>query len=373
VKIGFDAKRLFNNYTGLGNYSRFVVNALSQNYPDNEYELYTPKLKSNPDTEYFLKEKNIRIKTPQGIAKKISSVWRSYALGDVAFKEGIKVFHGLSNELPVTKPAGLKTVVTIHDVIYKRYPQFYKPIDRAIYDWKFKKACEGADQIIAVSQQTADDVVKYLKADSKKVSVIYQGCHPNFKISYSHEQIHLVKQKYNLPDEFLLNVGTIESRKNALLILKALTFVKERIQLVIVGRPTSYKNELVKFMEENKMNDQVIFIHDAAFKDLPLIYRASNGFVYPSLFEGFGIPVVEAIASGIPVITSTGSCFAEAGGPDCWYINPNDAEALATAIQKVNTNDEEVRSRVAKSQEYIERFEPKVIAKKLMTLYQSLL
>jgi len=372
VKIGFDAKRLFNNYTGLGNYSRFVVRALSESFPENHYHLYTPRTKSNADTQYFLNVGNVVIHTPEGINKKLSSVWRSYSLGNVAFGDNLKLFHGLSNELPITKPKGLKTIVTIHDVIFKRYPQFYNPIDRVIYDWKFKRACASADKIIAVSQQTANDVIRFLNADPAKIQVIYQGCHPMFKVKYSREQVHIVKQKYNLPDEFILNVGTIESRKNALLILKALTLIKERVPLVIAGRPTSYKDELVQFINQNNLTGQVRFIHNAEFKDLPLIYQAANAFVYPSFFEGFGIPIIEAIASDIPVITSMGSCFAEAGGPDCWYVDPNQPEALASAIQKVFTNDTEVRDRVGKSRQYISRFEPQVIAKDLMKVYQSL-
>ena len=372
MKIGFDAKRLFNNFTGLGNYSRFVVNALAEFYPGNNYTLYTPKIKSNPDTEYFLNKKGIEIKSPKGLQKSFSSIWRSYSLGNIAANDSIKLFHGLSNELPLTKPGSLRTIVTIHDVIFKRYPEFYKPIDRVIYDWKFKKACSNADKIIAVSQQTASDVIEFLNADSSKVQTVYQGCHPIFKTSYSQEQVHQIKKKYNLPDEFILNVGTIESRKNALIILKALTLIKERIQLVIVGRPTAYKDELIEFIAKNKLTDQVNLIHNAEFKDLPLIYRAANAFVYPSFFEGFGIPIIEAISSGIPVITSTGSCFSEAGGPDCWYVDPSQPEELASAIQKVFTNDEAVRSRIEKSQQYIKRFEPKVIADELMTIYKSL-
>ncbi|HEY5824597.1 MAG TPA: glycosyltransferase family 1 protein [Cyclobacteriaceae bacterium] len=372
MRIGFDAKRLFNNFTGLGNYSRFVVNALNEYHPENNYTLYTPKVKSNRDTEYFLNKENLTIKSPEGLQKKISSIWRSYSLGNVAANDGVKLFHGLSNELPLTKPKNIRTLVTIHDVIFKRYPEFYKPIDRVIYDWKFKKACESADQIIAVSQQTANDVIEFLQATPSKVQTVYQGCHPMFQASYSSDQVHLVKQKYNLPDEFILNVGTIESRKNALIILKALVIIKERIQLVIVGRPTAYKDELTKFITENKLTDQVTFIHQAEFTDLPLIYQAANAFVYPSFFEGFGIPIIEAIASGIPVITSTGSCFSEAGGPDCWYVNPSQSEELAAEIQKVFTNDSEVRQRVERSLQYIKRFEPKVIADNLTTIYKSL-
>ncbi len=371
MRVGFDAKRLFNNFTGLGNYSRFVVHALATHYPDQDYLLYTPKVKVKPDTEYFLNQEIIKIKSPLGLQKKFGSIWRSYSLGNVAVNDGVEIFHGLSNELPLTKPKNLKTIVSIHDVIFKRYPEFYKPIDRLIYDWKFRKACDSADQIIAVSQQTANDAIEFLKADPSKVKVVYQGCHPIFKNKQTREDVSHIRQKYDLPDEFILNVGTIESRKNALLILKALTLIKDHIPLVIVGRSTTYKDELLSFIIANNLSEQVTFIHNAEFKDLPLIYQAANVFVYPSFFEGFGIPIVEAIASGIPVISSKGSCFAEAGGPDCSYVDPTQPEELANAIQEVFVMNEEVRKRVGRSKQYITRFEPEVIASDLMSVYKS--
>jgi len=373
MRIGFDAKRLFNNFTGLGNYSRFAVKALADYYPENEYLLYSPKIKSSTDAEYFFNKKKIELKSPSGLQAKAGSIWRSYSLGNVALKDRVQLFHGLSNELPTTKPKGLKTVVTIHDVIYKRYPDFYKPIDRLIYDYKFKTACESADKIIAVSEQTASDVIRFLNADEKKIQVIYQGCHPIFKQHYSGEQIQSVREKYKLPENFILNVGTVESRKNALLIIKALSLIQEKIQLVIVGRATAYQEELDQFIKSKKLGNQITFIHNASFIDLPLIYQSASAFVYPSFFEGFGIPIVEAIASGLPVITSKGSCFAEAGGPDCWYIDPAQPEELAVAIKEVIANDEKVKQRMAGSNEYIQRFEPKIIADDLMSLYKSLL
>ena len=373
MRIGFDAKRLFNNFTGLGNYSRFVVKALADHYPDNEYLLYSPKIKSSADSQCYFNKKNIELKSPSGLQAKAGSIWRSYSLGNVALKDNAQLFHGLSNELPSTKPKGLKTIVTIHDVIYKRYPDFYKPIDRLIYDYKFKTACESADKIIAVSEQTARDVIEFLKADAKKIQVIYQGCHPAFHQHYSAEQLQSVRHKHNLPEKFILNVGTIESRKNALLIIKALSLMQEKIHLVVVGRATGYQAELNEFIKSKKLGNQIIFIHNATFSDLPLIYQSAQAFVYPSLFEGFGIPVVEAIASGLPVITSKGSCFAEAGGPDCWYVDPTQPEELAVAIKEVMLDDAKVKQRIVKSREYIQRFEPKVIADNLMSLYKSVL
>lgn len=370
--LGFDAKRLFNNFTGLGNYSRFVVKALADHFPNNQYHLYSPKVRQHPETDFFSSAENITVRTPSGLQKKFSGVWRSYSLAQVAWSDGVQIFHGLSNELPAKKPSKLRTVVTIHDVIFKRYPSFYKPIDRFIYDWKFRHACQSADAIVAVSHQTAEDARQYLNADENKISVIYQGCHPSFKIKRSEQELSNVKAKYNLPSTFILNVGSIESRKNVLLLLKALNISKHKTPVVMVGKPTAYKKELDAFIQENKLNSSVTFIHNASFQDLPAIYQLASVLVYPSLFEGFGIPIVEAISSGVPVITSTGSCFAEAGGPDAWYVSPTDEEALAAAIEEVLQSPNETQRRVKQMEQHIQQFEPSVIANQLHALYHTL-
>jgi len=373
VRIGFDAKRLFNNFTGLGNYSRFVVSALSETYPENEYLLYSPKVKSHLEVNSILQKSSIKVHEPSKVTTslQLGSFWRSYTLGNVAAKDGVEIFHGLSNELPLTKPRQLKTVVTVHDLIFKRFPEFYKPIDIKIYDWKLRKACQSADKIIAISKQTADDLIEFLGIDPSKIVVVYQGCHPNFKKVYSLDQLKEIQSRYNLPKEFILNVGTIESRKNVLLLLKALKQAKNDLPVVIVGRSTSYLKQLTDYISENGLSKRVLFIHNIAFADLPGIYQLAKVFVYPSLFEGFGIPIVEAISCGVPVITSSGSCFAEAGGPDCFYVNSKNPDQLQTALDTI-LFDKVGRSRIIeKSKTYIERFEPSVIAAALMKVYKE--
>lgn len=375
MRIGFDAKRLFNNFTGLGNYSRFIVNALSDYYPDNDYRLYSPKVRNHPEVDSILQKKSISVHQPSSLISsfRMGSFWRSYGLGKVAAQDAVQIFHGLSNELPITKPPQLKTVLTVHDVIFKRFPEFYKPIDIALYSWKLANACRSADKIIAVSKQTADDLSEFFNVDSAKVAVVYQGCHQNFKKTYSQEQLNEVLKHYKLPQEYILNVGTIESRKNVLLLLQSLNHLKHDIPVVIVGKATSYLKQLTSYIASHGLEKRVIFIHKAAFEDLPSLYKLASVFVYPSLFEGFGIPIVEAISCEVPVITSQGSCFAEAGGPDCLYVDTKSPEQLADAIQVVLSDQARSNQMIEKSKGYIARFEPKMIASELMKVYTDLI
>lgn len=372
MKIGFDAKRLFNNFTGLGNYSRFVVDALANRFPENEYILYTPRLHNHAETRIYQQGK-FQIRKPEsGLAKQFPSVWRTYAVGNVAHRDGVTIFHGLSNELPVTKPASLKTVVTVHDLIFKRYPEYYKAIDVQIYSWKLKRACASADVVIAISKQTAEDLQEYMQVPDSKIRVVYQGCHSNFKTSVSEIEREKIRIKYNLPQKFILYVGTLEQRKNAITLVKAMAQLKESLPLVLIGKATDYTKELHAYINANKLERRILFQHQVAFTDLPAIYQLAHIFVYPSLFEGFGIPIVEAITSGVPVITSTGSCFEEAGGPATSYVDPLNVAELAKQIEIVSSDAELRSNMISTSKEFIKKFEPPIIAADLMRVYESI-
>lgn len=375
MRIGFDAKRLFNNFTGLGNYSRFVVNSLLTHYPDQHYTLYSPKVKDHPDTQAFRVNPKLLIRTPPRWVKGsgFGSFWRSVNLGNIAFRDGMDIFHGLSNELPVTKPKGLKTVVTVHDLIFVRYPELYKKLDVSIYKKKITHACKTADKIIAISEQTSRDLQHYLDVPKDRIKVIYQGCNSIFKRRGTAEEIESIKKKYQLPEQFVLTVGTLEPRKNALLLLRAIARSKEKVSVVLIGKSTHYQKQLDQFVEEEGLESRVHFVHQVDFNDLPSIYQASKIFVYPSRFEGFGIPIVEAITSGTPVIAAKGSCLEEAGGPDSIYVDPDDDKALAHEIDKLLINESQCAKMVSQSLKHIQQFEPDQLAANMMNVYKEML
>jgi glycosyltransferase involved in cell wall biosynthesis len=375
VKIGFDAKRLFNNFTGLGNYSRFVVNALLDYAPGNEYLLYTPKRRDHPEVNAITDRREVAVITPSSLYAffKAGSVWRTWGIAKEQTIPEIDVFHGLSNELPANLPETIKKIVTVHDLIFLRYPMFYNPIDVRIYEAKVKAACRAADRVVAISRQTADDVTSFLDIPDSKIDVIYQGCHPQFKHTKSSEEIAKVKRKYNLPDQYMLNVGTIEIRKNVILAVRALGLLPpaSRMPLVIMGRETGYKKSVISAARQAGVLDLIIFLHDAAFQDFPAIYQGAQLFVYPSLFEGFGIPLVEALESGIPAITSKGSCFSEAGGPDSIYVDPGDAEEMALQMNRLLSQPEIRKQMISAGKRFVEKFSPSAIASQLMSVYAS--
>jgi glycosyltransferase involved in cell wall biosynthesis len=374
VRIGFDAKRAVQNNTGLGNYSRFVTEILSEYYPDNAYFLYAPREKNNIRLKTLLSRPNVFFVFPSGIFKLLSIFWRLFGSKKDISKKHVEIFHGLSNELPINiYDTGVKMVVTIHDLIFIRYPQYYHWIDRTIYRWKFQHACREADVIIAVSECTKRDIISFFSIPEEKIKVVYQNCNPIFKQMVLEEKRKQIAEKHHFPKRFILYVGSIEQRKNLLLVMKALKQIPEDIHLVAIGKRTSYQQEVEIYARETGMESRLHIKNDFPCEDLPATYQSAALFVYPSFFEGFGIPVIEALSSSIPVIAATGSCLEEAGGPDSIYVNPNDDTELATKICEVLNNENLRKKTVECGVEYMKRFDSQKIAEEIMDIYQFLL
>jgi len=371
MKIGFDAKRLFHNKTGLGNYSRDLVRILSSNFPENQYFLYNPKPKKID--RISLENQIIVEKLPTTtFYKRYNALWRLFGIKKDIESDEIDIFHGLSGEIPLfLTPKKPKTIVTIHDLIFMRYPELYSFIDRKIHYWKFKYAAKNADLVIAISEQTKKDIVSFLNINPGKIKVIYQGCAPIFKSHLSTELITQTKEKYGLPEEYLLNVGTIEERKNIFSVVKAIKGTA--ITLVVVGKKTRYFNSISKYVDENALQNQIIFLENVALNELAAIYKSAKIFIYPSVFEGFGIPIVEALYSKVPVITTQDGCFWEAGGESSIYIDPKNIEDIKKNIVALwNDNAVQEKMRI-EGFKFAQKFNDDLIAKNMLEAYNLVL
>ena len=340
MKIGFDAKRAAQNRTGLGNYSRFVVRILSQTPSPDEWHLYIPNPRRTPYLGEIPTLGSLKQHFPNGgWWTRLRSLWRVWGMTADLRRDGISLFHGLSNELPLNiRRAGCRSVVTIHDLIFRHTPQYYHWIDRQIYDYKFRRACKMADRVIAVSKYTKQEIVRFYGIDEKKIDVVYQGCDKAYAAPIADSVIADVAARYSLPDEYALFVGSIEERKNLGLLVEALRIAKEKgrpFHIVAVGRSTAYCGQLKRRIADLGLGEWCTMLHRVPFADLPAIYRRASVFVYPSRIEGFGIPLLEAVTSGVPAIGCTGSCLEEAGGKGSIYVNPDEAEAMEDAVARV--------------------------------------
>jgi glycosyltransferase involved in cell wall biosynthesis len=372
MHIGFDAKRAFHNSTGLGNYSRDTIGIVAEYFRDTTINLYDPKPKEG--FNFHKQFSNIAVKSPIGnFYKKMHALWRSIGIKKQLLSDKIEIYHGLSNELPAgISKTKIKTVVTIHDVIFMRYPELYPRFDRIIYQKKTVRACQEADLIIAISEQTSQDLQFYFDVPKSKIRVVYQGCHPIFKVEAQEQEKSNVRKKYGIPERFLLSVGRIEERKNIIHLLQALKQTKN-IPLVLVGKPTDFQHKIEKFVTENGLQDRVQIRNNVPLSDLTCLYQMAEVFVYPSIFEGFGIPIIEALFSKTPVISSTGSCFSEAGGPSSKYCDPHNEQSLIHAIAELWGNKEQQKVMVEEGVIYSQKFQNKEIAKNLNAVYSELL
>ena len=372
LRIGFDAKRAFLNNTGLGNYSRSVITSLASTFPENEYFLYTTQQVNNSRTAGMLSAPGVKVRTPA--IPILKSLWRSRFVVSTLLKDKIDLYHGLSHEIPVSiQNTSIKTVVTIHDLIFLRYPQYYKPADRKIYEIKFRNACKNADKIIAISEQTKRDIIHYFGTDKSKIEVVYQSCDASFAQNYSTEHLNVIRKKYHLPEKFLLNVGTIEDRKNLMLIAKSLSEIPGEVKLVVIGKETPYAGKVKRYLAEHGLEGRVLFLKDIPFGDLPAIYQLAKIFIYPSEFEGFGIPVLEALNAGVPVIAASGSCLEEAGGPSSLYVSPTDHKALVVAVNNILQNAELTNNMIAAGKLHAAQFKENAHAENLMRIYKNVL
>ncbi|MDO4461267.1 MAG: glycosyltransferase family 1 protein [Bacteroidia bacterium] len=378
MNIGFDAKRLYNNFTGLGNHSRTSMDILTQYYPENTYYLYTPKIKNHHTMlQYLDKEHCKTILPPKNTS---GSFWRTFRLSNRLIQDKIDLFHGLSNELPVgIQKRNIPSVVTIHDVAFKSFPDMYHWQDRYIYDLKWKHAIKYADRIIAISDFTKQEIIRYYNVDESRIDVVHQPVNPYFYTEDNNElsldEINRVLSAY--PDDFILYVGSINSRKNLLGIVKAVELLPKDIQIpiVAVGGDSSYKIEVQQYIAKHNLQHLVIFpTHRIEDDELHLLYQKARLFAFPSFYEGFGLPVVEALLKGCPVVTSNTSGLVEAGGPYSLQADPHSPEDISNKIQTILTDDTLRANLITEGREFaMKTYHPRILAERLMDAYNKVL
>ena len=381
--IGYDGKRAFQNKTGLGNYSRSLINILNTFYPQNKYILFAPKQTDLFKTTAF---KNVNTVLPTNtFYKKFTALWRRFAIVKAITKSGVNIYHGLSNELPLgIENTPVKTVVTVHDLIFERYPATYNFEERFVHRWKIKKACKIADAVIAISNQTKEDLINFYGVDEKKIWLCYQSCNPIFEKKLSVFEKEIVKKRYQLPDKYFLFVSSIAPRKNLITICKAMILLKDKmnIPLVIIGDGKKEKAAVKHLLKENKITDRFIFLNETAISkepsfitaaDFPAIYQQAIALIYPSFFEGFGLPILEALWSGLPVICSNISSMPEVAENAALYFSPTDFTALSEHMTNITTNTKLADELIASGYVQAQKFAPEKYAESIIHVYKSIL
>lgn len=371
--VGLDGKRAVCNNTGLGNYSRYALNIMSAAYPGTRFRLYSPVDRDNDRLRPLLGRDNVELFAPSlkfgGVGR---AFWRTFDMPLQLRRDDVAVYHGLSNELPLTIKGVCPSVVTIHDLIYRRVPGDYAAVDRRMYDFKYRRSAKIATRVVAISECTKRDLISDYGIDESKIDVIYQGVDPIFTLPVDTSKRLEVKAKYKLPEKYIISVGTVQSRKNQQLAVEALAGLPASVELIIVGRMDgAYAAQVREAIARRGLSDRVRHLQNVPFADLPALYACASASTYTSRYEGFGLPVVESLSAGTPVVACTGSCLEEAGGPGGIYVSPDDVTACRDALARL-VDDVVWHDKVAgQGQRYVRRFSAEAFAKATMACYKK--
>jgi len=324
-KIAFDAKRLFHNREGLGSYARTLVSNMQALLPQHTYYLCTPDLGDNAYAQDFFDDSKYRHITAPTKANK--SIWRTQGIVKDLRRHEIDVYWGLSNELPIgITQVGCKSLVTVHDLFYRYYPQQFGWLDRWVVGRKYRHAVNSADKVIVTSQHTHRDLIRAFPK-VEQVEVLYQST------AYEDRQPQIDPQA----EPYYLMVGSITPRKNLALVVDTYAQLppEERLKVRIVGRLTKYADQLKSTMARLGVESCFEFLGQVSNEDLWRLYSNAYALVFPSRYEGFGIPVLESLTAGVPVIGSSRSSIPEVIGKHGIVIEYDSTESLRAAFIKL--------------------------------------
>ncbi len=250
-------------------------------------------------------------------------------------REKLDLFHA---QYIVPPFCNCRTVVSIFDITYEHYPEFFSPFETARSRLLIRQSARRADHILTLSQYSARDIARIYHVDPEKVTVTYlaarEDFHPMDKSSCKEE----IARKYGISSPFILYIGRLQARKNLVRLVEAYArLCRQGVleKLVIVGKKDWLFNEVLARVQELRLESEVVFTGYAPREDLPVFYNAAELFVFPSIFEGFGLPVIEAMACGVPVVTSVGSSLEEVSGDAALLVDPFHVQSISDAIAKV--------------------------------------
>lgn len=369
MRIGFDAKRMFYNNTGLGNYARSTVRNLIRFHPDIKPVLFTPDVQQ--EWEWLADHyKDILVQGP----KLFPRIWRTVGMKQPMMDKNISIFHGLSNELPYIPSENRPFfVVTIHDLIFIQYPEYYPFIDRTIYRQKMRSACKRADRIIATSEVTKRDIIDIFEIRPDKISVVFQDCSEIYQ--ETRDTIAHPELKAKTPDNFVLCVASFEKRKNHINLLLAFKEILSKVNydLVLAGHPKDTFDKVTEFITKNNLENRVKVFEDLSDSEIKQLMDHASAFVFPSIYEGFGIPVLEALYCRNVIVTSKNSSMQEIAGNAGIYFDPMEVDSIAGSLLKVNPDNPAFREAQDAIPERIERMKPERITEELYDVYRSIL
>jgi glycosyltransferase involved in cell wall biosynthesis len=366
MRIAINTLAMRRELYGVGNYIKHLVACLSKLDSKNEYLLFASR-----ENDHHLKHLggNFRVQyAPSN--RTIRLAWEQLILPRRLKRERIDVYHGTTFVTPLHKTS--RQVVSIHDMTFYLTPERHSLHKRVYFRAMIPKAVRGSDRVIAISESTKRDLLRLLDVEADKISVVPLGVDSRFSPAVDEAVLAGVREKYNLPSKFILFVGMIEPRKNLQILLDVYEAagLDEDIDLVLAGNLGWDYQGLLRKIADSPVSHRIRMLGYIADADLPALYTLATLFVYPSVYEGFGLPVLEAMACGTPVVTSNVSSLPEVAGDAAVLFDPSDSRSLASALQEVLGSSQLRKSMSERGRQRAQLFTWERTAQKTLETYQ---
>jgi len=372
MKIAIDARFYRSSTGGIGRYTRALIRELMKIDKKNDYTIY---ITSKDEKEYNLDAPNFSVKV---VPISHYSVNEQIKFLQILNKEKFDLVHFTNFNHPIFYSG--KFVVTIHDLTIMLFPTINQQksiLKKFAFNSVMQNAVLKSEKIIAISEATKADVVKYLKGDSAKIKVIYEGIDNKYQIkNIDYKKNGIIKEKYQITDPYILFVSQWRPHKGLPELIKAFEILKEKYRLkhklVLVGKPNLDFPEIIKRINSSKYINDIILPGFVADDDLPYIYHNADAFIFPSQYEGFGLPPLEAMAAGTVVVSSKTSCMPEILGDAAIYFNPRNPSDIAEKLADVLSNNKMQKDFIKKGLIHIKKYSWENMARETLKLYESI-
>lgn len=363
MKVGYDGGTARNAF-GTGTYASRLLQALSEKVETVGF-----------DYDEFRATMGFGAKMRKHLSRTLSrasgdAYWEWNIVPELGKKAGIDVFHALGGCVPLSAP--FKRVMTVHDLAYYYYPQYLTPSAQRFFKGFYRRSAQSADAVIAISEATKADLTKFWNIPPDKIHLVHHGVGKEFYERMAEPQVASARAKFGIPGSYYLAIGELNYRKNLHTLVRAFSKCPRDAKLVLCGKAQEggYRGSLAKLASELKVDSRVIYTGRVSFDDMRCLYQGASAFVFPSLYEGFGLPVLEAQASGTPVVCSDNSSLPEVAGDGALFFPATDVDKMAEAMMKAC----EVRgSLVAKGLENARRFTWEKTAEGTVGVYEAVL
>lgn len=371
--IGFDARYAVTDREEYGSYCRLVIEAMAKATSRyGYYRAYTAPYNHHAIYERIEQLHNVETMEPDGrLWHKMRFAWRLWGVTNDLRNGDVELFHGLTEFIPFgLQQRNIRSVVTIHNMAFLHDRSLTNSIDNIIKRLYISQLLHRVDRIVAVSECVKRDIVGQFIIDPDKVDVVYSGVAQNFMLVVNDTVKCEVRERYSIPERYILSVGRQLERRNMLSVIKLLPLLDHELHYVIVGGATAYTQRLLRTAKELGVSDRVHILHDVAEGDMPAIYQGATMLLNLSSYEGYASSVAEAMASGTPVITIRGSSMEEIAESAAIYVDVANRDELVASIRKVLDDEEACAEMIRVGRRLASRFRAEVVAYNLLNCYR---